>query len=186
VQVSITAPVDGATVVVPGIVVLGTIEPKNAEVLVSGRRANVQDGVFKLPITLRARLTRINIVARARGFVSSTTQVRVTYAPNRPRSPRSRRSVAPNLGNAGGGLSAEVGNAFVAGCSNSGGSVTGCLCVWRELTKRGFDSEAQFEALAEQWRRSFMSKGVIAFPRALKDALLACRGDFGPSVGNLA
>jgi hypothetical protein len=192
VNVSITAPVDGATVVVPRIVVLGTVEPRNAVVVVSGKRAQVEHGVFKRPLLLRGRLTRIKIVARAQGYVGSATDVYVTYKPEpRPSPPRASvqsgvqsssaqvySGTLPSSGVAAGGLPSEVGTDFVAGCSSNGGSVGGCECVWRELTKRGFDSRAQFEALLEQWKRSFLSKGVIAYPPVIKHAILSCGADF--------
>jgi hypothetical protein len=188
--------VDGATVVVPGIVVLGTIEPKDAVVLVSGKRATVHNGAFKWPLVLRHRVTRIKVIARARGFVASTTELAVTYRPDHRRSPHAVRagavqsspasaSLVPLGGGADGTLPSGPGAAFVAGCTNSGGSVIGCTCVWSELTKRGFDTEPQLEALAEQWRRSFLSKGVIAFPPALRNAVLSCAGDFGPRMASV-
>jgi hypothetical protein len=71
-----------------------------------------------------------------------------------------------------------VESSFLASCSGDAGSVTGCECVWKELTKRGLRSEAQLEALGEQMRRSFISKGIIAFPPSFKDAILACVPDF--------
>lgn len=194
VHVSITAPVDGATVVVPGIEVLGTIEPKNGVVTVSGKRAQVENGTFRRPMLLTTRLTRIKIVARARGYVDSTMEVSVSYQPRpRPASggvagspgsssgPNSSDSDhRPSSGMDNGGPPSGLEAGFVGGCTNSGGSVGGCTCVWRELNQRGFNTQPQFEALAEQWRRSFLSKGVIAFPPALKSAVLACASDFGP------
>jgi hypothetical protein len=83
VQVSLTAPTDGARVAVPTIEVLGTITPKNAVLRVSGKRVRVRHGAFKTPILLHKGLTRIRIKARAKGFLGSSVSVSVRYAPPR-------------------------------------------------------------------------------------------------------
>jgi hypothetical protein len=81
VQVSLTAPTDGAKVTVPTIEVLGTITPRNAVLHVSGKRVRIRHGAFKSQISLHHGLTRIRIKARARGFASSSMVVSVRYAP---------------------------------------------------------------------------------------------------------
>ena len=81
VKVSLTAPTDGATVAVRRIDVLGTIEPGNAVMLVSGKRIRVTHGGFRVPISLRNGVTRIRIKARAKGFVGSSMVISVRYMP---------------------------------------------------------------------------------------------------------
>jgi hypothetical protein len=189
VKVSLSAPVDGATVVVPGIVVLGTIEPKTAVVTVSGKPARVAGGTFRRDITLRKRRTRIAIVASARGYTRSTIVVFVTYVSN-PRSARAHAGIAigkrsqprpapGGVASAGSSLPPGAEATFVTGCSESGGSEAGCTCVWRELEKRGFNSTRAWAALVRGWRRSFLSSGVIAFPPVLKGAMMSCAAEFG-------
>jgi hypothetical protein len=190
VHVSITAPTDGATVVVPRIVLFGTVHPKSAAVEVSGTRVHVENGAFRRAVLLRRRLTHIKIVARAPGALASTTTLAVRYTPPRRRSRQSLRtdarsgsSLAPSPQSSVTGLSsAEVSprlaSGFMTGCSSSGGTVSGCACIWSQLRRRGFGSVSQFEALVKQWRRSFASQGVIAFPPVVKSALLACAADF--------
>jgi hypothetical protein len=193
VQVAVTAPVDGATVAVPGIVVLGTIEPKDAHVVVSGKHAQVTNGTFKQPLSLHARHTQIEIVGTASGFLPSKTILSVIYDPSieRPRASAAAPAEKPPAqtpapgslatdGYTGGDLPSGSGAEadFVGGCSNDGASVAGCLCMWHELTSRGFNSEAQWEDLIKEWRRSFAANGVIAFPPAFKAAILACAPGF--------
>jgi hypothetical protein len=190
VDVSLTAPVDGATVVVPGITVLGTIEPKTAVVTVAGKRAHVAGGLFMRVMFLRRKQTLIKIVVSAPGYTRFTTVVSVSYQPIKRASranvmrrathkhsmPPSVRTKVPNTG--GGGLPPGTKSAFIASCSRTGGSVAGCFCVWSELQKRGFDSERQWEDLAMQWRRSFPSSGMIAFPPTVKSAIVSCAAEF--------
>jgi hypothetical protein len=190
VRVSVTAPVDGATVSVPDIVVLGTIEPKDAHVAVSGSRAQVSGGTFQHALSLHTRHTQIEIVGTARGYLRSMTIVSITYDGSNWRShtrltARSRGRPADEATT--GGFTPEAGDRpsgsgfeadFVGGCANSGGTVAGCLCMWHELTRRGFDSETQWEDLIREWRRSFASSGVIVFPPAFKAAILACAPGF--------
>lgn len=189
VQLSITAPVNGASVVVPGILVTGTVEPKNAAVTISGRNAQVKNGVFRSPILLRARLTRIRIAATAHGYVSSVTEVAVGYSPrassrvSSSSSDQAPAAAATSAGSSGSTLPPGSDAAFVTGCTSGGASDAACVCVWRELIKRGFTSESQWEALIVQWRRTFLSKGVIEFPRALRDAVVACGPEFREGFG---
>jgi hypothetical protein len=76
----VIAPTNGATVSVRSLDVLGTVSPRDAVVLVSGRRARVAGGEFKLPLTLTGAVTHITVVATARGYVTSTTPRTVHYA----------------------------------------------------------------------------------------------------------
>lgn len=193
VHVSITAPTDGATVVVPHIVLLGTVHPKSAAVEVSGKRVDVNNGTFKRAVLLKRRLTHITIVARAPGALVSTTTLSIRYIPPRRRSRKGPRagggpgssSLAPSpqgsaAGISGAGVRTQLASGFMTGCSSTSGTVSGCACIWRQLRQRGFGSISQFEALVEQWRQSFASRGVIAFPPVVKSALLACAVDFQP------
>jgi hypothetical protein len=190
VHVSVTAPTDGATVVVPRIVLLATVEPRTAVVEVSGRRVRVTNGVFKRAVLLRRRLTHIKIVARAPGAVASTTTLSIRYTPPRRRASRGARAgsrsgspltpgvQAPTTGISGADLSPSLAAGFMEGCSSSGGSITGCACIWRQLSQRGFGSVGQFEALVERWRRSFATQGVIGFPPVVRSAVLSCAAQF--------
>jgi hypothetical protein len=284
VQVSLTAPVDGATVNVHRIVVLGTVRPKLAVVTVSGKRVRVINGTFRHPFVLRQRLTRIRVVASAAGLAGSATDISILYARRvvpgdqaadfanphyewfyagpfliaghtlneraiveeydrlrlhpltrraalRPlrgelsqlarrlvtvareqREPngkpswdrwqrgwrfqqlidraagrrvqaatgvgvdaQSQTASAPVNGvRLSNGLTSGSAAEFVSGCSNGGASVVGCVCVYRQLVKRGRASREQWVALARQWRRSFLSKGVIVYPPAFRAAITSC------------
>jgi hypothetical protein len=178
VQLSLTAPVDGAAVDVSSIEVLGTIEPKDAKVVVSGKRALVVNGMFKRPVSLHKRLTHIKIVASAPGYVTSTTETSVSY---RPRRQTGSATAGVTVGGPAASGLAPPDNVvtgtqadFVAGCSSGGTSVAGCTCMYQQLKKSGFDSVAKWKAVVERWRRSFLSRGVIAFPRPLRLAVINC------------
>src|SRR5579859_3728875 len=92
VSVSVIAPTDGATVSVRAIAVLGDVTPRDATVLVSGRRARVTGGVFRLALRLRRRTTHIRIIARASGYAGAATAITVRYRhPRRVRQPDADR-----------------------------------------------------------------------------------------------
>jgi hypothetical protein len=97
--VSVIAPADGATVSVRSLEVIGDVSPRDAVVSVSGRRASVTNGEFKLPLTLAGVVTRITIVATARGYVTSMTPITVRYAAPPPSQQNGGQSstVAPSV-----------------------------------------------------------------------------------------
>lgn len=80
VSVSVIAPTDGATVSVRSLEVMGDVSPRDAVVSVSGRRASVANGEFRLSLALAGKVTHVTIVATARGYLTSTTPVTVRYA----------------------------------------------------------------------------------------------------------
>lgn len=194
----LTAPTDGAKVTVKKIDVLGTIEPRNAAVRVSGKRVRVVGGVFKRSLSLRKGLTHIRIRATAKGFVGSSMVVSVHYAPRRsgPR-PSSVPTVgigtgllshvpsstpASGSGSPGSGGRSAFEAAFVKGCSTaSGGNTSVCTCIFDRITKAGF-TPAKFIALAERWRRSLLAHGEITYPPAVKQAIVACAAQ-SPGTG---
>jgi hypothetical protein len=94
VKVSVIAPTDGAIVSVRSLEVLGNVYPRDAVVLVSGRRASLEHGTFRLPIRLTTTVTHIAIDATAPGYSSSTTRITIRYqAP-----PRSSQSATQPAG----------------------------------------------------------------------------------------
>lgn len=194
VQLSLTAPVNGATVVVPRIVVFGTIEPKNARVTVAGKTVQVSDGAFRQSLSLKKRLTTIDVRASASGYVGSSTEVEVHYAPAPParavRHPQpgaggGARAIASVDATSGGGGQASgyrptstAERDFLTGCARTNAQVTGCECVYSQLVKAGFVSEARWEALLLSWRRSFLANGTIVYPSPVRNAILACAAQF--------
>jgi hypothetical protein len=178
VRVSLTAPVDGATVAVPNIEVIGSIDPANAVVRVFGSRVKVVNGAFKQHLLLRNGLTRIRISARARGFTGTTTWVRVRFRPRRARSLRSfegssaigAESARVSVNNP----AEEAG--FINACSSGGAGAAVCGCMWKQLVATGFDTEAQWATVAESWRHSFLSNGTITYPPQLRRAIISCVG----------
>jgi glucodextranase-like protein len=186
VTVTLTAPTDGATVEVSKIEVLGTITPESAVVRVSGKPVHVKQGAFEEPLVLRKGVTHIRIDASAKGFSSASMVVSVRYAPRAP---------APAAGSEGGGASSQPQSFASSGgggeapgdispvqkaeavnsCVNaSEGNTTLCLCIFDRLDKAGFKTQAQWQALVENWRRSFLANGVITYPPVIKNAIVGC------------
>jgi len=189
VEVSLSAPTDGATVIVSRIEVLGTVAPDNAVLRVSGRHVRVRHGAFDTGISLRRGLTHIRIEARAAGFLSSSTVISVRYAPRRSTpagslggaAAPSPASVPSRGGGQGGGDIPPAARAeAISRCSDgNGGGTALCTCVFDRLDKAGFNTMAQWQALVEQWRQSLLSSGVIRYPRVMKGAIIACARQFG-------
>jgi hypothetical protein len=131
VQVSLTAPTDGAKVAVPTIEVLGSIVPKNAVLNVSGKRVRVRHGAFRTVILLHKGLTRIRLKAKAKGFVGSSITVWVHYAP------RGDGIVEPAAGERGAsdgqpashavGASGQSGGEFRSGVGSLGKTLRGAI-----------------------------------------------------------
>jgi hypothetical protein len=184
--VSLIAPTDGATVGVRKIEVYGRVEPASAEVVVAGHRVRVTNGVFRQPMMLHKRLTRIRVKATAKGAPGSTTVVRVGYVRRRrahqrpiPTSPAATsvaappppaQGAAPSPSQVGGVSEAE----FVDSCSASSGNISLCTCMFDQLASSGFNTTAQWQAVVEDWRRSFLANGVITYPPVLKTAIVNC------------
>lgn len=198
VQVSLIAPSDGATVQVPLIFVYGTVQPANAVVLLDGKRIPVSHGTFRQPYRLSGKLTRIRLVARAHGYVHQRMDVRIAYKP-RPRAgggsavASSGRAVSGGAaaskpggtyygpgsggytgGGSGNGSYTPVEASFVGGCTNQGGSVGGCQCVWRHLQAGGFANVSAWRSLILSWRRSFRASGTITYPAVFRSAIFSC------------
>jgi hypothetical protein len=83
VQLTLTAPTDGAEVAVRDIVVLGKVDPANAVVTVAGKHPHVVNGAFRQPMVLRRGLNHIKLVARTAGYIPATADVTVRSAGHR-------------------------------------------------------------------------------------------------------
>jgi Glucodextranase, domain B len=81
ISLSLTAPSYHATVGVPTIDVLGSVDPGTAIVRVNRARARVAQGAFNSPVTLHRGLNRIRIVATADGFKQATVSLKLRYHP---------------------------------------------------------------------------------------------------------
>jgi hypothetical protein len=77
VRLTLTAPTDGAHLVVRNVLVIGTVEPSDAAVRVGGRRVHVSDGVFRHPMTLRSGLNHIRLTASEAGYDPATMRIAV-------------------------------------------------------------------------------------------------------------
>ena len=186
VRVTLTAPTDSATVEVSKIEVLGTITPESAVVHVAGKPVRVKRGAFEEPLVLRKGVTHIRIDGSAKGFSGASMVVSVRYTPRAPApaassggggtEPRAPSSATPGGGGqAAGDLSPVQKAEAVNSCANaSGGNTTLCLCIFDRLAKAGFNTQAQWQALVENWRRSFLANGVITYPPVIKNAIVGC------------
>lgn len=181
---SILAPTSGSTVGVRALQLVGHVTPASAMVTVGHRTVRVRKGVFKQPLILLAPLTHISISARAAGFRGASTVIAVRYSPklfrHRPAGRPHRVSGPSKASIARGVQSAEnqlTGPDFVDGCTHWNPALMPyCTCVWSRIKAAGLDTAAQWRALAAQWRRTFLSQGVIAYPPAMRNAALSCIG----------
>ena len=82
-SLTVTVPVNGITVKVPRIEVLGTIAPARGAVRVGGRRVRVRRGGFRAGIHLHRGLNRIRIIAAEPGLGRTRSTVTVVFHPGR-------------------------------------------------------------------------------------------------------
>jgi hypothetical protein len=47
------------------------------------------------------------------------------------------------------------------------------------MFRAGFDTQAKWQAVVEDWRRSFRATGAITYPPVMKNAILACAAGTG-------
>jgi hypothetical protein len=186
VQVSLLAPTDGATVIVPKIDVLGNVAPGNGVVFVAGRRVRVVNGLFKSAVHLRRGTTRIRVEARAGGYVRTVTWVKVRYRPVRGVRPPSSGggtsasglSVALRLlGITSSGrqpTAVEVEQDYIRGCTDTGGPSGYCHCTYQQLVAQGYNTVPKFLALSVEVRDALIRGGPSQLPRPAKKAVVAC------------
>jgi hypothetical protein len=51
--------------------------------------------------------------------------------------------------------------------------------VFDRLAQAGFDTESKWQALLEEWRRSFLERGVITYPPVMKKVIIGCVAQVG-------
>lgn len=170
--------------IVPRIEVLGTISPKDAVLRVFGKRVRVIHGAFEKPVSLRKGMTHITIDATANGFAASSRVISVRYVPTRrPRSPGAGSSsqgtaVPPSSGGQAGSVLPGFEADAIAGCSN-GANVTVCTCIFERMFKAGFDTKAKWQAVVDDWRRSYRATGTITYPPVMRNAIRTCAAGAG-------
>jgi hypothetical protein len=81
VNLSIIAPISGATVGVHEIMVTGTVSPATAEVAVGGQPAKVVHGSFTRPLSLAQASETITVTAKASGYSTGSASTTVQYSP---------------------------------------------------------------------------------------------------------
>lgn len=82
VNVTITAPTNGATVGVRQVTVTGTVSPANAQVTVGGQPATVRGGAFRRTVWLTGASQSVAVTAQASGYTPAQVQTTVSYSPN--------------------------------------------------------------------------------------------------------
>ncbi len=70
-KLTVTSPADGGTVRTASVAVRGTVTPTAARVLVTGKAAQVTDGVFTASVALSSGENSIDVVATAPGQTQS-------------------------------------------------------------------------------------------------------------------
>ena len=82
VNVTITAPTNGATVGVRQVTVTGTVTPANAQVTVGGKPATVRGGAFRRTVWLTGASQSVAVAAQATGYTPALAKTTVSYSPN--------------------------------------------------------------------------------------------------------
>src|SRR5665213_165984 len=82
VNVTITAPTSGATVGVHRVVVVGTVTPANAQVMVGDQPAQVSKGRFTRPLYLAAPSQVVTVTAQAQGYIAAQAATTIHYSAN--------------------------------------------------------------------------------------------------------
>lgn len=80
VSLSLTAPINGATLGVRRIEIAGTVSPADAQVMIGGRAVQVVRGAFTQSTWLASSSETITIAARAHGFVPAVSRTTVSYS----------------------------------------------------------------------------------------------------------
>jgi hypothetical protein len=178
VKLSLTAPTDGATVVVSSLYALGTVQPKGAAVVISGKPVHVHSGAFRDRISLHRGLNRLRLVASAPGFLTTTMNVAVRSEPT-PQRPAggqssaaqtSRHSVnAPPGTRYAPAVQAEFLRTCEAAAYRNPRARESCGCALRYL-----EEHVAQTTLASAERAIFNGESTV--PRWLRDAARACRG----------
>jgi hypothetical protein len=185
INLSLTAPTDGATVQVRHIEVLGNVDPPTAVVVVSGRRVRVIRGVFRRSMLLNRKITRITILARAPGYASAIMRARVHYdaptlTPNTPTTTPPINSPISSVGI----TSPQAHRDAIAQCTQGGHSAAGCECIYQQLI---VDKQLTTTAKLQAWLRRLMSavvsRNVPALRSDLGNIAVACAGKLGSSGG---
>ena len=202
VGLSIVAPTDGSTVGVRTLELVGNVTPANAVVMVGRTAVRVHGGTFRQPLVLLSRLTHLAVSATANGFRGSSTVVSVRYSPklfaHPAAAPRPRRQATGLQSPAPVGSQTPVGSPasvaqseqaalgtpsaaeFAAGCDHGNAALASyCTCVWQRIKSAGYDNLDKLRAVVMNWRRTFLSRGVIVYPPAMKSAVLGCVSRIG-------
>jgi hypothetical protein len=82
VNVTITAPTSGVTVGVHRVLVVGTVTPANAQVMVGGQPAQVSKGRFTRPLYLAAPSQVVTVTAQAQGYIAAHAATTIHYSAN--------------------------------------------------------------------------------------------------------
>jgi hypothetical protein len=142
VQLTLTAPTDGAVVSGGWVEVFGSVSPATATVDVSGKRAAGARGSFRQRLDLRSGVTHIRVVATAPGYRRATMHLAVRSQPARVKRPAT-----------------SAVSQFVATINN--------LCVQEDAEATGHQSLAELEA---QLTTGLAKVKALVPPRAIASA----------------
>ena len=74
------------------------------------------------------------------------------------------------------GLSDNVRNDFVSGCTSSGQPKDACECIFDDLkNKQGVDTEAKLKAMGDKVKTATQSGNIAGIPTEFRTAVLDCR-----------
>lgn len=161
VRVQITAPADGSTVRSGRVVVRGTVSPANATVQVTGRSAQVGDGIFSVSVPLRYGSNTIDVIASGAGAAPVTTTVTVKRPkPHKKAAPKSTQTggTAPSTNNQGSGVAGRTscGGGVWVGPSTSCAFAANVAAVYLDNPSSSIEA---YSSVTNQWYTMSCSSG---------------------------
>ncbi len=174
VEMSVSSPQDGSTVRSSRVEVRGTVIPTSAQVQVNGRRAEVQNGLFRIKVRLRRGENTLTVEGAAPEATPASVTVAVTRnrsqdeiraAVQRRKERDAKRRAAAEARKHADDYPADIRQNFIDSCTIDG-TQSGCECALDRIEKTV--TLRQF-ILADQLASQ---TGIV--PGKIQDAYLAC------------
>jgi hypothetical protein len=181
VVVAVTSPASGTVIAGDSVIVTGTVEPKDAEVQIQGKRAAVGNGTFTGTVNLPGGKTTINVVGSSPEETPGTTTVSVTRQ-------GSTRSAGSKGSGGSGSREATPGIAEQKAPSGGGSGQTSCggglavgpdtTCVFAQAVRSAYQrsgGDSTVEAYSVVTRKYYEMTCV-------RESVVKCTGGIGASV----
>jgi hypothetical protein len=179
VVVAVTSPASGTVIAENSVVVTGTVQPKDAEVQIQGKRAAVGNGTFTGTVNLPGGKTTINVVGSSPEETPGTTSVSVTRQGS-TNSGGSKGSGGSGSGGSTPGVAEEKPSGGGGQSSCGGGLAVGpdTTCVFAEAVRSAYEQSggsSTIEAYSAVTKKSYEMTCV-------RESVVKCTGGVGASV----